>query len=139
MTPTALASSSSEWTHSLGTDQTNGGRLWIQSPEAIVSGISFRARYVGSLEVLTSMRSMTYGDRSQVARECINRVCDAAGMKTPSKKRKIEKRIAQVLGLPSLLYGGEDVTLVVDVNRLQVSKTNLWSVFSHLEGLIWLG
>lgn len=43
------------------------------------------------------MKSLDFDTRSLIAKECINRVCEAAGLKTADKKRRTEKRIARML------------------------------------------
>ena len=52
------------------------------------SGKFFRVRYIGKMQILASMRTMQFEDRASVAKECISRVCEEAGMTTPSKKRR---------------------------------------------------
>lgn len=48
--------------------------------------------FQGCIEIITSMKLLDFQSRSLVAKECINRVCDAASLKSP-KKRRVEKRI----------------------------------------------
>ncbi len=43
------------------------------------------------------MKSLDFDTRSQIAKECINRVCESGGLKTPDKKRRPEKRITRML------------------------------------------
>lgn len=43
------------------------------------------------------MKSLDFDTRSLIAKECINRVCEAAGLKTIDKKRRTDKRIARML------------------------------------------
>lgn len=43
------------------------------------------------------MKSLDFDTRSLIAKECINRVCEAAGLKTADKKRRTEKRITRML------------------------------------------
>ena len=54
-------------------------------------------QYIGCLGVNTSMKSLDFDTRSLIAKECINRVCEAAGLKTADKKRRTEKRITRML------------------------------------------
>lgn len=61
--------------------------------ESIMSdGVSFVVTYIGCIEIVTSMKLLDFQSRSLVAKECINRVCDATNLKSP-KKRRVEKRI----------------------------------------------
>lgn len=53
-------------------------------------------RYIGCLEVKSSVNKMNVSMRINVAAECINRVCEAAGLKTV-KKRRVNKNISQFI------------------------------------------
>lgn len=53
-------------------------------------------RYIGCLEVKSSVNKMNVSMRINVAAECINRVCEAAGLK-PVKKRRVNKNISQFI------------------------------------------
>lgn len=66
------------------------------------------------------MKLLDYTLRSQVAKECINRVCEAAGLKT-SKKRRCDKRIQQALSdKPDMENAGTNVTLRVSSKLLSL-------------------
>lgn len=43
------------------------------------------------------MKSLDFDTRSLIAKECINRVCEAARLKTVDKKRRTDKRILRML------------------------------------------
>ncbi|CAL1265410.1 unnamed protein product [Larinioides sclopetarius] len=65
-------------------------RGWLHPDKKIAdSGISYGVRYIGCLEVNTSMKSLDFDTRSLIAKECINKLCEVAGLKTPDKKRKV--------------------------------------------------
>lgn len=55
-------------------------------------GKCFTVKYIGCIEIVTSMKLLDFQSRSLVAKECIHRVCEAAAYKSP-KKRRVEKRI----------------------------------------------
>lgn len=55
--------------------------------------INFVLLFLGCIEIFTSMKMLDFQNRSLVARECINRVCDAANLKVSPKKRRVEKRV----------------------------------------------
>ena len=38
-------------------------------------------QYIGCVEVLTSMKVLDFDTRSAIAKECIHRVCEEAGVK----------------------------------------------------------
>lgn len=66
------------------------------------------------------MKLLDFTMRSQVAKECINRVCEAAGLKT-SKKRRCDKRIQQALSeKPNMANAGTNVTLRVSSKLLSL-------------------
>ncbi|XP_066991913.2 SHC-transforming protein 1 isoform X1 [Anabrus simplex] len=90
-------------------------RGWLHSDQQIAKeGITYAVRYVGCLEILTSMKSLDFETRSQVAKECINRVCEAAGLKTADKKRKVEKRVQRAIAeQPLMEHAGANVNLTI--------------------------
>ncbi|KAF4530746.1 hypothetical protein B566_EDAN007968 [Ephemera danica] len=109
-------------------------RGWLHSDQVLArDGITYAVRskkkqyeskldYIGCLEVNTSMKSLDFETRSQIAKECINRVCEAAGLKTADKKRKVERRIAKVLGeQPDMKHAGANVTLSISSTGLQLT------------------
>jgi SHC-transforming protein 1 len=70
--------------------------------EIMNDGVTFHVRYVGCIEIYTSMKLLDFQSRSLVAKECINRVCDLANLKSP-KKRKVEKRVQQCVSTEACL------------------------------------
>lgn len=90
-------------------------------------GVSFEGvKYVGCIEILTPMKAMDFASRSLVAKECIHRVCEAANMKSPSKKRRVEKRVSSCISNPCLEHSGETVLLNISSRCLELisSETN---------------
>ena len=55
-------------------------------------------QYIGCVEVLTSMKVLDFDTRSAIAKECIHRVCEAAGVKAQDPKRRVDRKIAAQLG-----------------------------------------
>ena len=55
-------------------------------------------QYIGCVEVLTSMKVLDFDTRSAIAKECIHRVCEAAGVKAQDPKRRVDRKIATQLG-----------------------------------------
>lgn len=55
-------------------------------------------QYIGCVEVLTSMKVLDFDTRSAIAKECIHRVCEAAGVKAVDSKRRVDRKIAAQLG-----------------------------------------
>nr|CAG4640175.1 EOG090X098F [Daphnia pulex]SVE84981.1 EOG090X098F [Daphnia pulex] len=98
-------------------------RGWLHSDVVIVrEGITYFVRYIGCLEVNTSMKSLDFDTRSQIAKECINIVCETAGLKTVDKKRKVDRRIQRILGdAPHMEHAGSDVALTISSGCLRIS------------------
>lgn len=97
-------------------------RGWLHSDLLIIKeGVTYSLRYVGCIEVNTSMKSLGFDTRSQVARECINRVCEASGMKTIDKSRQIDKKLAKhISSFPSLDHTGSNVSLTISSTSLKL-------------------
>ena len=95
-------------------------RGWLHSDKQITDeGITYAVRYIGYLAVNTSMKALDFETRSQVAKECINRVCEAASLKTVDKKRKVDKRVLRAIGeRPVMDNAGTNVNLTVSSSHL---------------------
>lgn len=64
------------------------------------------------------MKSLNFETRTQVARECIHRVCEAAGLITQTKRRP-EKKIGHYLAEnPCMKLAGTNVTINVSSREL---------------------
>ncbi|KAG8181653.1 hypothetical protein JTE90_017011 [Oedothorax gibbosus] len=110
-------------------------RGWLH-PDAQVAygGVKYGIRYIGCLEVNTSMKSLDFDFRSQVAKECINKVCETAGLKTIDKKRKIDKRITRMLAeKPNMDYAGSNVNLVITSSNMTLSVMESGEVIANHE------
>ncbi|XP_015784894.1 SHC-transforming protein 2 [Tetranychus urticae] len=82
----------------------------------------FSLKYVGCLEIYTPMKSLDFDTRSKVAKECINRVCEASGLKTVDKKRRPDKRIFKMLAeRPNMDNAGSNVNLEITSSYLKLS------------------
>ncbi|XP_053210973.1 SHC-transforming protein 3-like isoform X2 [Panonychus citri] len=82
----------------------------------------FSLKYVGCLEINTPMKSLDFDTRSKVAKECINRVCEASGLKTVDKKRRPDKRICKMLAdRPNMDNAGSNVNLEITSGYLKLS------------------
>ena len=79
------------------------------------------------------MRLTTPSAFSSVRRECINRVCEAAGLKSVDKKRRSEKKIAAMLGeRPHMERAGANVQLTVTSLWLKLLDLDTGqAVFAH--------
>ncbi|XP_012285322.1 SHC-transforming protein 1 [Orussus abietinus] len=90
-------------------------RGWLH-PDHLVSkeGITYSVKYIGCLEVFTSMKSLDFDTRSCVAKECINRVCEAAGLKTADKKRRVDRKVLRAIAdKPCMEHAGANINLTI--------------------------
>ncbi|CRK93014.1 CLUMA_CG006501, isoform A [Clunio marinus] len=86
------------------------------------NGVSFIVNYIGCVEIFTSMKLLDFQSRSLVAKECINRVCDAANLNSP-KKRRVEKRVQQCIStVPCMEHSGTSVVLNISSQSLQLTS-----------------
>nr|CAD7593388.1 unnamed protein product [Timema genevievae] len=110
-------------------------RGWLH-PDQLINkeGITYAVRYIGCLEVNTSMKSLDFDTRSQVAKECINRVCEAAGLKTADKRRKVEKRVTRAIGdQPLMDFAGANVNLSISSMGLVLTALESGRVIARHE------
>lgn len=85
-------------------------------------GARFAVRYLGYLEVNASMKSLDFETRSLIAKECINRICEAAGLKTADRKKRAEKKITRFLAdIPNMDHAGENTILVISSRSLTLT------------------
>lgn len=105
---------------------------WIHSDKLIAKqGVTYTVKYVGCLEVKASMKTLDYNTRSSVARECINRVCEAAGLKTVDKRRRVDKNVEKAIAdEPNMNYAGTNVNLTVSSSRLSLTSLDANQVIS---------
>ncbi|XP_054719110.1 SHC-transforming protein 1-like [Uloborus diversus] len=98
-------------------------RGWLHPDSQVADGgVKYSVRYIGCLEVNTSMKSLDFDLRSQVAKECINKVCETAGLKTIDKKRKVDKRVLRMLAeKPNMDYAGSNVNLIITSSYMMLS------------------
>ncbi|XP_050313168.1 SHC-transforming protein 4 isoform X2 [Anthonomus grandis grandis] len=70
------------------------------------------------------MKALDFKTRSSVAKECINRICEVAGLKVLDKKRKVDKKVQKAIADEvNLAYSGTNVTL--KVSSVNLSLTSL--------------
>ncbi|XP_069978203.1 SHC-transforming protein 3 [Penaeus vannamei] len=98
-------------------------RGWLHPDHQLAEeGICYGVRYIGCLKVNTSMKSLNFDTRSLIAKECISRVCEAAGLKTADRKRKVVKTIGRILGeRPMMEHAGSNVNLTITSTALTLS------------------
>ncbi|EFN88952.1 SHC-transforming protein 1 isoform X2 [Harpegnathos saltator] len=98
-------------------------RGWLH-PDHLVSkeGIIYKVKYIGCLEVYTSMKSLDFETRSCVAKECINRVCEAAGLKSADKKRWVDMKVLRAIAdKPCMEHTATNINLTISSCSLSLS------------------
>lgn len=111
-----------EWSRT-GTFLHKPERGWIHPDEQLAAGagICYGVRYIGCLEVKESMRALDFDTRTALAREAINRVSEAAGLKTATKRKKVDKRIGKMLSdTPCMQFAGSNVNLTITVDSINL-------------------
>ncbi|XP_029042440.1 SHC-adaptor protein [Osmia lignaria lignaria] len=99
-------------------------RGWLH-PDHLVSkeGITYTVKYIGCLEVYTSMKSLDFETRSCVAKECINRVCEAAGLKSADKKRRVDRKVLRAIAdKPRMEHTGATINLTISSCSLALTN-----------------
>lgn len=98
-------------------------RGWLH-PDLLIAkeGVTYSVRYIGCLEVLMSMKKLDFETRSHVAKECINRVCEAAGLKSADKKRRVDKSVVRAIAeKPRMTNTGANVALTICSRSLTIT------------------
>ncbi|KAJ8681327.1 hypothetical protein QAD02_017114 [Eretmocerus hayati] len=110
-------------------------RGWLH-PDHLVSkdGITYAVRYIGCLEVYTSMKSLDFETRSAVAKECINRVCEAAGLKSADKKRRVDRKVIRAIAdKPNMENAGSNINLTISSCSLALTILETGQVIAKHE------
>lgn len=106
-------------------------RGWLHRDSQVAGeGICYAVRYIGCLEVCESMKSLSFEMRSLVAKECISRVCEAAGLRsfrrgasdTGSLQRPDRKLVSCLGSVPIMDNAGCNVTLNISSSRLALFR-----------------
>ncbi|XP_062327286.1 SHC-transforming protein 4-like [Osmerus eperlanus] len=91
-------------------------------------------KYMGSLEVIQSMRALDFNTRMQVTREAISRLCKKTpGTKTatPKSKRLLSKRLSAVLGQSNLQFSGTSILLTISTDSVVLTTANSLKMIAH--------
>lgn len=98
-------------------------RGWLHPDHLFArDGINYAVRFIGCIAVTTSMKALTFDTRSAIAKECINRVCEAAGLRESERGRLGDRMVQSVLGeRVSLSRAGTNVQLTITSLCLKLS------------------
>lgn len=97
---------------------------WIHSEHVISNqGAMYTVRYVGCLEVKTSTKLLDFKTRSTVAKVCISKVSEAAGLKSVDKKSKIDRTVLRAIAEePRMEFAGTNVNLNISSSKLTLTS-----------------
>jgi len=99
-------------------------RGWLHPDHLFArDGINYAVRYLGCVEVNTSMKVLDFETRSDIAKECINRVCEASA--NNNMRRRGELKISNMLG--------EKVTVSRASANVQLTITSMCLRLSDLD------
>jgi len=100
-------------------------RGWLHPDHLFArDGINYAVRFIGCVAVTTSMKALTFDTRSAIAKECINRVCGAAGLRE-DRGRAADRQVQAVLG--------DRVVLSRASTNVQLTITSLCLKLSDLD------
>ncbi|KAM3624769.1 uncharacterized protein V6R79_001281 [Siganus canaliculatus] len=89
-------------------------------------------KYMGSVEVTQSMRTLDFDMRMQVTREAINRLCERTSSKTALKiKKSMCKELSSVLGQINLQFSGRRIILTVSTDSVTVIAASSLQRIAH--------
>ncbi|XP_030582019.1 SHC-transforming protein 4 [Archocentrus centrarchus] len=90
-------------------------------------------KYMGSVEVTQSMRTLDFDTRMQVTREAISRLCMRTSVKTAVKtKRPVCKALSSVLGQTNLQFSGSRIILTVSTESMTlIAASSLQKIAHH--------
>jgi len=98
-------------------------RGWLHPDHLFArDGINYAVRYLGYVEVNTSMKVLDFDTRSSIAKECIHRVCHASGASTIGNRKPGERKIVSMLGdRATLARASTNVQLTITSTCLKLS------------------
>ncbi|XP_033473688.2 SHC-transforming protein 1-like isoform X1 [Epinephelus lanceolatus] len=90
-------------------------------------------KYMGSVEVTQSMRTLDFDTRMKVTREAISRLCERTSAKTAVKtKRPVCKGLSAVLGQINLQFSGSRIILTVSTDSVTlIAASSLQKIAHH--------
>ncbi|XP_040914066.1 SHC-transforming protein 3-like [Toxotes jaculatrix] len=90
-------------------------------------------KYMGSVEVTQSMRTLDFDMRMQVTREAISRLCEKRSAKTTVKtKRSVCKGPSAILGQINLQFSGSRIILTVSTESVTlIAASSLQKIAHH--------
>ena len=115
-------------------------RGWLHPDHLFAKdGINYAVRYIGHLEVLTSMKILDFDTRSAIAKESITRVCEesqaaASVAKMEERRKRVDRKISKMLGDRVVLSrSGTNVQLTITSLCLRLSDLDTGSILLQHE------
>ncbi|XP_014871404.1 SHC-transforming protein 4 [Poecilia latipinna] len=95
--------------------------------------VHHHVKYMGSVEVVQSMRTLDFDTRMQVTREAISRLCERGSVKSLLKSRRPPcKGVSAVLGQINMQFSGSRAILTVSTDSLSlITASNLQRIVNH--------
>ncbi|KAG9511154.1 SHC-transforming protein 2, partial [Fragariocoptes setiger] len=85
------------------------------------AGCRTETRYIGCLEIKVSMASLFPDARREIALECINRLCEATGLKQPGRSKPNEEVATMLAEEPNLDHSGANVHINISSEHLDLT------------------
>ncbi|CAF1494735.1 unnamed protein product, partial [Adineta ricciae] len=114
---------------------------WLHSDTDLISGLGvvYNVNYLGSVEVLCSMKTLDFDNRTRVARDSIRLVCSAVGvhLRERHKPEASSASQAMIAAQANLTYSHIPIQLTISTEALVLKRTNDSQVlYSHrMEGI----
>ncbi|CAF4550716.1 unnamed protein product [Rotaria socialis] len=114
---------------------------WLHSNTDLLSGcgVSYNVNYIGSVEILCSMKTLDFENRTRVARDSICLVCTAVGVLLKERRKPDPPSIEQlqIATEPNLTYSRTPVQLTINTDSLILKRSHDSQIlYSHkMEGI----
>ncbi|XP_030269193.1 SHC-transforming protein 4-like isoform X2 [Sparus aurata] len=112
--------------------QHRDGLCCLKTSSAANRTVHHHIKYMGSVEVTQSMRTLDFDTRMQVTREAISRLCERTSARTAVKsKRPVCKSPSAVLGQINLQFSGRRIILAVSTDSMTLIAASSLQIAHH--------
>ncbi|CAF4624043.1 unnamed protein product [Rotaria socialis] len=106
----------------------DGDTRWIHSDTDLLSGhgVSYNVNYLGSVEVLCSMKTLDFDSRTRVARDSIRLVCTAVGVSLRERNKSDVSSNGQSMtaAQANLTHSHTPVQLIISTDALVLKRSD---------------
>ncbi|CAM4791827.1 unnamed protein product [Rotaria magnacalcarata] len=106
----------------------DGDTRWIHSDTDLLSGhgVSYNVNYLGSVEVLCSMKTLDFDSRTRVARDSIRLVCTAVGVSLRERNKSDASSNGQsmIAAQANLTHSHTPVQLIISTDALVLKRSD---------------